>query len=153
MAREICWSLMEAIKSVCPSTHTCIMHSSHQCQHISEAAEITGAQILSCFSAVPFSNIQKVISLLVLEAEGGTVRNEGLMWRQLQCLRNFILYSVTSDTVQLQLVRSILHCGIEWKKQITHKWLWTVTVNKGTNQLLAFSLRCAKRRWRTLKEG
>lgn len=28
--------------------------------------QITGAQILSCFSAIPFSNIQKVISLLVL---------------------------------------------------------------------------------------
>lgn len=39
--------------------------------------------------------------------------------------------------------------GVE--KQIT-QWLWTDAADQGANELLAFSVRCAKRRWSTLKD-
>ena len=66
--------------------------------------------------------------------------------RQLQYLPNFILYSVTSDTIQLWLVKSILHCGIEWKNRLHTNGCGLLQSTRGlTNSWLSY--------WDVQREG
>lgn len=60
--------------------------------------------------------------------------------------------SMISDTVQLWLVKSILHSRIEWKNRL-HTNVTGLLQSTRANNLLAFLLRYSKREENTLKEG